>query len=155
MLSDEVVIFESLDIRHSCQHIFYCILIIVLFFNYWNMNSHNYTCIQFYLTLHWTEKKIFYFLCEKKLHWNVLSEKKIYNDKVYNIICNKNEIFYNFSHCLILALNLTCTTLSIYKLNFFCARLVSLLLIFLTWCGVFQTIFGRRVWSVQGNCKAL
>ena len=45
MLSDEVVIFESLDIRRSCQHIVYCILVIVLFFNHWNMNTHNYTAI--------------------------------------------------------------------------------------------------------------
>lgn len=153
MLSDEVVIFESVDIRHRCQHILiayllsYCfsiigtwILIIIHVYNF---------------TYRYTEQRIFYFLCEKKLHWKVLSEKKIYNDKVYNIICNKNELFYNFSHCLILALNLTCTTLSIYKLNFFCTRLVSLLLILLIWCGVFQIIFGRRVWSVQGNCKAL
>lgn len=43
-------------------------------------------------------EKIFYFLCEKKLHWKVLSEKKIYNDKVYNIICNKNEKLFPLSY---------------------------------------------------------
>lgn len=62
------------------------------------------------------EKNIVFSLREKVRLKGIESEK--YNYIVYNIICNKSQIFYNFSRGLILALNLACTTLSIYKLNF-------------------------------------